>query len=61
MIQMRYTFPYIIEQDEDGYYIADVPELPDCHTQVKSLDELNDRITEAINLYFIVEEFMEGA
>ena len=40
---MKYTFTYIIELDEDGYYVADVPALPGCHTQAKSLDELKER------------------
>ena len=37
-------FYVVIEKDEDGYYVADVPELPGCHTQAKSLDELLPRI-----------------
>jgi len=45
------AFNVIIEQDEDGYFVATVPELPGCHTQAKSLDELNQRIKEAIALY----------
>ena len=48
---MKRIFAYIIERDEDGYYVADVPELPGCHTQAKSLDELEKRILEAIELY----------
>ncbi|SDF44648.1 HicB_like antitoxin of toxin-antitoxin system [Methanolobus vulcani] len=40
-----------IEQDEDGIYVASVPELPGCHTQAETLDELNQRIKEAIELY----------
>ena len=48
---MKYTFTYIIEQDEDGLYVADVPALPGCHTQAKSLDELKERVLEAIRLY----------
>ena len=42
---------YIIEQDEDGFFVADVPSLPGCHTQAKSLDELAKRVKEAIELY----------
>ena len=49
-------FNIVIEQDEDGYYIASVPELPGCHTQAKSLDELNKRIIEAIELYIEVDK-----
>lgn len=48
-------FTVIIEQDEDGIYVASVPELPGCHTQAKTLDELNRRIKEAIELYLEVE------
>ena len=42
--------PYhvIVEQDEDGWYVGSVSELPGCHTQAKSLDELRTRIREAI-------------
>ena len=47
-------FYVVIEKDEDGYYVADVPELPGCHTQAKSLDELLPRIKEAIELYLEV-------
>ncbi len=43
-------FDVVVRRDEDGYYIASVPELPGCHTQAKSLDELMTRIKEAILL-----------
>ena len=48
---MKRAYNVIIEKDEDGYFVATVPELPGCHTQAKSLDELNQRIEEAIALY----------
>ena len=53
---MKKEFNIVIEQDEDGYYIGSVPELPGCHTQAKSLDELNKRIIEVIELYLEVEK-----
>lgn len=53
---MKKEFNIFIEQDEDGYYIASVPELPGCHTQAKSLDELHQRIIEAIELYLEVDK-----
>ncbi|HDZ18598.1 hypothetical protein LCGC14_0834340 [marine sediment metagenome] len=53
---MKKEFNIVIEQDEDDYYIASVPELPGCHTQAKSLDELNVRIIEAIELYLEVDK-----
>jgi predicted RNase H-like HicB family nuclease len=43
-------FNVIVERDEEGYYVASVPELPGCHTQARSLDKLMERIREAIEL-----------
>jgi len=48
-------FTIVIEQDEDGIYVASVPELEGCHTQAKTLDELKERMKEAIELYLEVE------
>jgi predicted RNase H-like HicB family nuclease len=28
-------FDVVIERDEEGYYVASVPQLPGCHTQAK--------------------------
>ncbi len=47
---MSREFNVVIERDEDGYYVASVPALPGCHTQARSLDELMERIREAIAL-----------
>ena len=48
-------FGVIVEKDEDGYYVASVPELPGCHTQAKTLDEVMKRIKEAIEACLEVE------
>jgi len=48
-------FSVVIEKDDDGYYIASVLELPGCHTQARTLDELIERVREAIELYIEVE------
>ncbi len=53
---MTEKFTIIIEQGEDGYLISDVVELPGCHTQAKTYDELIERTKEAILLYFDVEK-----
>jgi predicted RNase H-like HicB family nuclease len=45
------TYNIIIEQGQDGYLISSVIELPGCHTQAKTYDELNERTKEAISLY----------
>jgi predicted RNase H-like HicB family nuclease len=53
--EMQMKFSVLVERDEDGYYIASVPELPGCHTQAKTLDQLTGRIKEAIELYLETE------
>ena len=49
----------VVEQDEAGYYVASVPALPGCHTQARSLDELTERIREAIALYLEADDVPE--
>ncbi len=49
-------FNVIIERDEDGYFVASVPELRGCHTQAKSLEVLMKRVKETIQLCLEVEE-----
>lgn len=56
---MKKEFNVIVERDSEGYYVASVPELKGCHTQAKSLDELIERIKEAIQL--CLEEEGESA
>jgi predicted RNase H-like HicB family nuclease len=53
-------FSVILERDEDGYYVASVPELPGCHTQARSLDKVMARIREAVELCLEVEEADTG-
>lgn len=48
---MTREFNVVIERGEDGFYVASVPALPGCHTQAKSLEELEGRIAEAIELW----------
>ncbi|MCI0458665.1 MAG: type II toxin-antitoxin system HicB family antitoxin [Gemmataceae bacterium] len=58
---MSREFNVVIERDEEGYLVASVPSLPGCHTQARSLDELMDRVREAITLCLEVEaESAEG-
>ncbi len=40
----------MIEKDEDGFYIGEVPQLRGCYSQGKSLDELMENIEEVIRL-----------
>jgi predicted RNase H-like HicB family nuclease len=43
-------FTVFIEQDEDGIYVARVPEIEGCYTQGKNLQEVLERIKEAIEV-----------
>ena len=47
-------FNIIIEKGEDGYLISEVVELPGCHTQGKTMEELISNTREAISLYLRV-------
>ncbi|WP_414566125.1 MULTISPECIES: type II toxin-antitoxin system HicB family antitoxin [unclassified Anabaena] len=53
---MKREFNVIIERDADCYFVASVPNLPGCHTQAQTLDELIERIREAIELCLEFEE-----
>lgn len=44
-------FDVIIEKDEDGWFIADVPKLKGCHTQGKTKKEVLENVKEAIELH----------
>ena len=49
-MKSKREFTVVIERDEDGWYIARVPELRGCHTQAKNLDTLMKRVREVIKL-----------
>ena len=51
---MEREFDVVVERDASGSYVASVPALPGCNTQAHSLDELMDRIKEAVELYLEV-------
>ncbi len=46
----------IIEQDEAGYYVAEVPALPGCLSQGKTYEEAVANIKEAIEGWLEVME-----
>lgn len=53
---MPQHFDVVVERDADGIFVATVPALPGCHTQARSLDELMERIKEAIELCLEVRD-----
>ncbi len=44
------NFTTLIEQGEDGWYVATVPDIPGCHTQGKTIAQVLERIKEAIEV-----------
>ena len=46
----------IIEQDDAGYYVAEVPALPGCLSQGKTYEEAVANIKEAIEAWLEVME-----
>ncbi len=53
---MGREFTLIIERDEEGYLVGTVPTLKGCHSQARSLDELIERMKEAVQLCLEAEE-----
>lgn len=53
---MKSKFVVLIEKDEDGILVAKVPDLPGCHTQAKTIQELLKRVKEAISLCLEVKK-----
>ena len=52
---MKNDYTILIEKDEDGYYVGSIPALPGCHSQARSVDQLMERMEEAISLWLEVE------
>ena len=46
----KFNFTVIIEQGEDGAYIASVPSLKSCYTQATTVTDVIDKIKEVIEL-----------
>ncbi|MBI2660461.1 type II toxin-antitoxin system HicB family antitoxin [Candidatus Woesearchaeota archaeon] len=44
------NFTVLIEQDEDGIYVAKVPDIPGCYTQGKTVQQAVERVKEAIQV-----------
>lgn len=43
-------FYVVIERDEDGIYIGEVPQLKACYSQGETIDELISNIKEVIEM-----------
>ena len=47
---MSREFFVVIEKDEDGFFVGEVPQLKACYSQGKTIDELLENMKEAIAL-----------
>jgi len=47
---MKREFYVYIEQNEDGFYVGEVPQLRACYAQGRTLDELMKNMAEVIGL-----------
>ena len=53
---MAREFTVVIERDEQGYLVGSVPSLHGCHTQSRTMDELIERMEEAIQLCLEIQD-----
>ncbi|MAG19975.1 HicB family protein [archaeon] len=44
------NYVVLIEQDENGVFVAKVPDIPGCYTQGKTVQEVMERVREAIDV-----------
>jgi predicted RNase H-like HicB family nuclease len=51
-------FYVVIERDEDGIYVGEVPQLKACYSQGETIDELMENIREVIEM--CIEELEES-
>lgn len=47
-------FQVVIERDDSGYFVAEVPALPGCLSQGETFDEAKSNIREAIEMWLEV-------
>ena len=55
---MSKEFYVVIEKDEDGFYVGEVPGLKGCYSQGKSIEELMENMREVIELCIEDEPFV---
>lgn len=48
---MKREYTVVVEPGDDGYLIGSVPSLPGCFSQAKTVEELLERMKDAISLY----------
>jgi predicted RNase H-like HicB family nuclease len=54
-----YKYTVIVEQDEDGLYVASVPALQGCYTQGETYKEAMNNIKDAIKLHIEARQALD--
>jgi len=57
---MAKEFYVVIEKDEDGYFVGEVPALKGCYSQGKTIDELLSNIRDVIEMAIEDEPFISS-
>jgi len=47
---MNREFYVLIEKDEDGFFVGEIPQLRACYSQGRTIDELMENMKEAVAL-----------
>jgi len=59
-LTLNITITVIIEQDEDGIYIAKVPDIQGCYTHGKTVEQAMERIKEAIQVCLEADQTLQA-
>lgn len=57
---MAKEFYVVIEKDEDGYFVGEVPTLRGCYSQGKTIDELLTNIRDVIEMAIEEEPYISS-
>ena len=55
----RYQFTTVMEQDEDGAYIASCPALQGCYSQGQTYEEAIENLKDAIRLHIEARQSLD--
>jgi len=58
---MQLEFYVVIERDEDGFFVGEVPALKACYAQGKTIDEMLCNIKEVIDICLESGQEISGA
>ncbi len=50
MEESTQDFTVVLEQDEEGWYVATASDIPRCYTQGKTIQQALERVKEAIEV-----------